>query len=215
MPDSVLNIRQGVKHICTYRIEANEHLVCYDGKCLLHHFLLNGKHTILPSHPVTVEYAFYIDGKGRRKRSSFLIEWECQPDSFAFSYPYVLAFEPNFIEIRHMLTVSKTFYFYFILLLLALTRTIITSNKGALEQIISGIDIQSLSPTLKNGTIRGAMTDATNDVYQVLFELKCLVQPQPKPAPSHLHTLAYRHQNHSSEHQPSHHTWHPSRNTHM
>jgi hypothetical protein len=30
--DSVLNIRQGVKHICTYRIEANEHLVCYDGK---------------------------------------------------------------------------------------------------------------------------------------------------------------------------------------
>ncbi|CAO3684803.1 unnamed protein product [Umbelopsis ramanniana] len=166
MPDSVLNIRQGVKHICTYRIEANEHLVCYD------------------------EYAFYIDGKGRRKRSSFLIEWECQPDSFAFSYPYVLAFEPNFIEIRHMLT-------------------------GALEQIISGIDIQSLSPTLKNGTIRGAMTDATNDVYQVLFELKCLVQPQPKPAPSHLHTLAYRHQNHSSEHQPTHHTWHPSRNTHM
>lgn len=56
---------------------------------------------------MTVEYAFYIDGKGRRKRSSFLIEWEGQPDSFAFSYPYVLAFEPNFIEIRHMLTVSK------------------------------------------------------------------------------------------------------------
>ncbi|KAG2178384.1 hypothetical protein INT44_001536, partial [Umbelopsis vinacea] len=144
-----------------------------------------------PTHQtVTIEYAFYIDGKGRRKRPGFLIEWEGQPESFAFSYPYVLAFEPNFIEIRHMLT-------------------------GALEQIISGIDIQSLSPALKNGTIRGAMTDASNDVYQVLFELKCLVQPQPKPAPSHLHTLAYRHQPTTEQQQPSYHTWHPSRNTHM
>jgi hypothetical protein len=36
-PDSVLNIRTGVKHICTYRIDADEHLVCYDGKsvCVL------------------------------------------------------------------------------------------------------------------------------------------------------------------------------------
>jgi hypothetical protein len=83
-----------------------------------------------------------------------------------------------------------------------------------LEQIISGVDIQSLSPALKNGTIRGAMTDAQNEVYQVLFELKCLVKPQSKPAPSHLHTLAYRQQNQSNE-QPSHHTWHVSRNTHM
>jgi hypothetical protein len=53
-----------------------------------------------------LEFAFYIDGKGRRKRSGFLIEWEGQPESFAFAYPYVLAFEPNFIEVCHMLTVS-------------------------------------------------------------------------------------------------------------
>jgi CNH domain len=111
MPDSVLNIRQGVKHICTYRIESNEHLVCYDGKC--YDLLKLDGVACEDSHPThfadSIEYAFYIDGKGRRKRSGFLIEWEGQPESFAFSYPYVLAFEPNFIEIRHMLTVSIVF----------------------------------------------------------------------------------------------------------
>jgi hypothetical protein len=83
-----------------------------------------------------------------------------------------------------------------------------------MEQIISGVEIQCLSPALKNGTIRGAMTDMQNDVYQVLFELKCLVKPQTKPAPSHLHTLAFRHHNQASE-PPTHHTWHASRHTPM
>ncbi|KAJ2956222.1 hypothetical protein NQZ79_g7884 [Umbelopsis isabellina] len=163
-PDSVLNIRTGVKHICTYRIDADEHLVCYD------------------------EYAFYIDGKGRRKRTGFLIEWEGQPESFAFHHPYVLAFEPSFIEVRHMLT-------------------------GELEQIIPGVDMMSLLPSMRKGTIRGAMTDQHNDVYQVLFELKSLVNPnETKIAPSQLHSLAYRQTNQVNHSPPSHHTWNTSRN---
>lgn len=137
---------------------------------------------------MSLEYAFYIDGKGRRKRTGFLIEWEGQPESFAFHYPYVLAFEPSFIEVRHMLT-------------------------GELEQIIPGTEMMSLLPSMRKGTIRGAMTDTHNDVYQVLFELKSLVNPnETKIAPSQLQSLANRQTNQVNHSPPSHHTWNTSRN---
>ncbi|KAI8889430.1 hypothetical protein K501DRAFT_208418, partial [Backusella circina FSU 941] len=48
------------------------------------------------------EIAFYIDKKGRRVQKDWIIEWEGHPSSFAFFYPYVLAFDSSFIEIRHM-----------------------------------------------------------------------------------------------------------------
>lgn len=53
-----------------------------------------------------VEYAFFIDGNGNRQRPEFIIEWEGSPEAYAFSYPYLLAFEPNFIEICDIVTVS-------------------------------------------------------------------------------------------------------------
>jgi hypothetical protein len=53
-----------------------------------------------------LEYAFYIDSKGNRLFTKFLIEWEGTPESFAFSYPYVMAFDSSFIEIRNVITVS-------------------------------------------------------------------------------------------------------------
>jgi hypothetical protein len=99
----------------------------------------------------------------------------------------VLAFEPSFIEVRHMLT-------------------------GELEQIIPGIDMMSLLPSMRKGTIRGAMTDSQNDVYQVLFELKSLVNPETKTAPSQLQSLAYRQTSQVHHSPPSHHTWNTSRN---
>ena len=34
------------------------------------------------------------------------IEWHGTPRSVAFCYPYVIGFDPNFIEIRHAETVS-------------------------------------------------------------------------------------------------------------
>ncbi|KAI0306077.1 CNH domain-containing protein [Multifurca ochricompacta] len=67
------------KPVAIYRIE-NEFLLCYD------------------------EFAFYINRGGRRSRKNFLVYWEGAPTSFAFQYPYVLAFEPTFVEIRNVET---------------------------------------------------------------------------------------------------------------
>lgn len=36
-----------------------------------------------------------------------MIHWEGQPTAFAFQYPYILAFDSSFIEIRHIDTVSN------------------------------------------------------------------------------------------------------------
>lgn len=48
-----------------------------------------------------------MDQRGRYIKSSARIDWEGTPDSFALSYPYILAFEPDFIEVRHVQTVSE------------------------------------------------------------------------------------------------------------
>lgn len=53
-----------------------------------------------------VEFAFFVDQRGRLKRSNCRIDWEGVPDSFALCYPYILAFEPEFIEVWNILTVS-------------------------------------------------------------------------------------------------------------
>ncbi|WFD19776.1 25S rRNA (cytosine(2870)-C(5))-methyltransferase [Malassezia caprae] len=44
------------------------------------------------------EFAFYVNKNGWRARSGWIINWEGNPNAFAMHYPYVLAFEPNFIE---------------------------------------------------------------------------------------------------------------------
>ncbi|KAJ7362816.1 citron-like protein [Mycena albidolilacea] len=62
-----------------YRID-EEFLLCYD------------------------EFAFYIDKTGRRSRKEFMMSWEGKPTSFALCGPYVLAFEPSFVEVRHIET---------------------------------------------------------------------------------------------------------------
>jgi hypothetical protein len=49
--------------------------------------------------------AFYIDKKGRRAKHDFFIEWEGRPTSFALYYPYIIAFESSFIEIRSAIDV--------------------------------------------------------------------------------------------------------------
>lgn len=54
-----------------------------------------------------LEIAFYIDKKGRRIRPDWIIHWEGHPNAFAFRYPYILAFDSSFIEIRHVNTVRN------------------------------------------------------------------------------------------------------------
>jgi hypothetical protein len=71
--------KEGLKPMAIYRI-ANEFLLCYD------------------------EFAFYVNKNGQRSRKDFIIYWEGIPSGFALHEPYVLAFEPAFVEIRHIET---------------------------------------------------------------------------------------------------------------
>jgi hypothetical protein len=48
------------------------------------------------------DYSFFVNRNGWRARSDWMITWEGTPNAFAIFTPYILAFEPSFIEIRHM-----------------------------------------------------------------------------------------------------------------
>lgn len=50
------------------------------------------------------DFSFFVNRNGWRARHDWRIDWEGKPESFALSYPHIIAFEPNFIEIRHVET---------------------------------------------------------------------------------------------------------------
>ncbi|KAK3828749.1 MAG: RhoGEF Rgf2 [Benniella sp.] len=50
------------------------------------------------------EFSFYVDKTGRRARNGWIIHWEGVPTFCALSLPYIIAFDPSFIEIRHVET---------------------------------------------------------------------------------------------------------------
>ena len=50
------------------------------------------------------DYSFFVNRNGWRARNEWVIAWEGRPTAFALSHPYLLAFEPQFIEIRHLET---------------------------------------------------------------------------------------------------------------
>ncbi|CEP18798.1 hypothetical protein [Parasitella parasitica] len=124
-----LNLRQPVKHIAIFRTPRNHYFICYD------------------------EYAFYIDSKGNRLFTRFLIEWEGTPESFAFSYPYVMAFDSSFIEVRNVIT-------------------------GAIEQIIRGKQIRCLNNGHKTELplIFGSMIDPVKDSYQFVYKVQLVAE---------------------------------------
>ncbi|CBQ68526.1 probable to GDP/GTP exchange factor Rom2p [Sporisorium reilianum SRZ2] len=86
--------RENVKPIAIYRI-SGVFLLCYD------------------------EFAFYVNKNGWRAKGNWIIHWEGNPTSFAYHHPYVLAFEPSFVEVRHVET-------------------------GALHQVITGVNLRCL-----------------------------------------------------------------------
>ncbi|KAF9071584.1 CNH domain-containing protein [Rhodocollybia butyracea] len=71
--------RDNLRPMAIYRIQ-NEFLLCYD------------------------EFAFYVNKTGRKSRKEFMVHWKGVPTGFALHEPYVLAFEPTFVEIRHIET---------------------------------------------------------------------------------------------------------------
>ena len=48
------------------------------------------------------EFSFFVNRNGWRARPEWRIDWEGTPVNFALSYPWILAFEPNFIELRNI-----------------------------------------------------------------------------------------------------------------
>ncbi|CAH0039211.1 unnamed protein product [Clonostachys solani] len=48
------------------------------------------------------EFSFFVNRNGWRARPEWRIDWEGTPVNFAISYPWIIAFEPNFIELRNM-----------------------------------------------------------------------------------------------------------------
>lgn len=85
--------REGVKPMAIYRVES-DFLLCYD------------------------DFAFYVNKNGWRSKPKWSVMWvwEGHPTSFgeyyrsvsiltsAMQYPYVIAFEPSFVEVRHVET---------------------------------------------------------------------------------------------------------------
>ncbi|EKM51935.1 uncharacterized protein PHACADRAFT_187325 [Phanerochaete carnosa HHB-10118-sp] len=73
--------RKALQAIALYRVGDN-FLVCYD------------------------EFAFYVNRTGCRSNKHFLVFWEGTPTAFAtaLQYPYILAFDPTFVEIWHVET---------------------------------------------------------------------------------------------------------------
>ena len=106
--------RENLRPMAIYRIY-NEFLLCYDGESTQVRVTGADSHRLL-------EFAFYVNKNGRRSRKEFMVHWEGSPTGFgksvyvnsrtdladicatALHEPYVLAFEPSFVEIRHIET---------------------------------------------------------------------------------------------------------------
>ncbi|CAE6461849.1 unnamed protein product [Rhizoctonia solani] len=69
--------RDDVRPLSIYRIDG-EFLLCY------------------------TEFAFFVNKSGWRSKKDVIIYWEGTPTAFALHHPYVIAFDPTFIEIRHV-----------------------------------------------------------------------------------------------------------------
>ncbi|KAI0079401.1 CNH-domain-containing protein [Panus rudis PR-1116 ss-1] len=108
--------KENLRPLAIYRID-NEFLLCYD------------------------EFAFYVNKTGWRSRRDFIVYWEGSPTAFALHYPYVLAFEPTFVEIRHVET-------------------------GEMSQIIQGNNLRCLFADTPPSTTNSAANYAQYNPYQ-------------------------------------------------
>ncbi|KAI9248316.1 CNH domain-containing protein [Phascolomyces articulosus] len=119
-------------------------------------FKINSEHFLLCYD----QFAFMVNMSGRLMRNNYLcIEWEGTPRSIAFSYPYVLAFDSRFIEVRHVET-------------------------GQLVQVIAGENMQCIQYQFKLNdiappVIHGCMTHPFKPDYQYVFHLTENVIEQP------------------------------------
>lgn len=97
--------KENMKPISMFKHQDGDILLCY-----------NGKSSAYPhKRPALTfsmsELAFYIDKKGRRAKNGWTMYWEGNPTAFAFRFPYIVAFDSTFIEVRHIDTVRWFIYF--------------------------------------------------------------------------------------------------------
>ncbi|SAM00354.1 hypothetical protein [Absidia glauca] len=100
-------------------------------------------------------FAFLVDTHGSFVQESYAwIAWEGTPQAIAFYYPYVVAFDARFVEIRHVET-------------------------GELVQILAGVHMRCLQFT--NDTfspvIHGCMAHPFKPEYQYVFQLMAKFEP--------------------------------------
>lgn len=100
-------------------------------------------------------------------RLPLLCEWEGNPDNIVFQYPYVVAFDHQFIEVRHVDTVSGTHCSHH-----CLTDSLYT--QGDLVQIIPGdqIRLTHFHSSTDTAIIQGCMTHSQRPDIQHIFYLK-------------------------------------------
>ncbi|OBZ90228.1 Rho1 guanine nucleotide exchange factor 1 [Choanephora cucurbitarum] len=100
------------------------------------------------------QFAFMVNVHGALVRETPLIEWEGVPQSVAFYYPYVIGFDPRFIEIRHVET-------------------------GELIQVLAGSHMRCLQFINHNiaPVIHGCMAHPFKPDYQYIFQLVGTFEP--------------------------------------
>ncbi|KAJ2044728.1 RHO1 GDP-GTP exchange protein 2, partial [Coemansia sp. S16] len=114
-----INKRDTSRPIALFRVHDGQFLLCYD------------------------EFAFYVNRNGQRARSNWMIHWVGTPVSFKFDYPYVLAFDSQFIEVYHVETAS-------------VVQVIITGNCTSLSPNKTAVNlcVSSPSPTQPQEVLR-------------------------------------------------------------
>eukprot|EP00842_Homolaphlyctis_polyrhiza_P000294 jgi/Hompol1/1265/HPOL_002670-RA len=88
--------KDSVRPISIFKIRDGEFLLCYN------------------------EFGFYVDRYGRRAKVDWIVNWSGFPMFFSYQAPYILAYDPSFIEVRHV-------------------------DTGELQQIIPANNLRSLS----------------------------------------------------------------------
>ncbi|KIW04518.1 uncharacterized protein PV09_04273 [Verruconis gallopava] len=104
------------------------------------------------------DYSFFVNRNGWRARPDWMITWEGNPNAFAIFTPYILAFEPSFIEIRHMDTGGLVHIITGknIRMLHSSTREILYAHEDEMgEDVVASLDFWS-KPDGQPGTQRPA-----------------------------------------------------------
>ncbi|CAO3590148.1 unnamed protein product [Absidia cylindrospora] len=92
-------------------------------------------------------FFFLVDYKGSHYRKHYdKVEWVGNPQQVAFYYPYIVAFDSQMIEVRHV-------------------------ESGELIQVLAGNNMHCLCSVPSSQGMQGVMTNPYDSNYQYMFEL--------------------------------------------